>query len=404
MNPAPPQPGKAARRQRAAPRALFVLAAVTAALLPTPAYAHGIGGEADDRSVLGFIPLGIEHMLLGWDHLAFIAGVLLLARSFRLSVNLISAFVVGHSATLILATLAGWEVNPLLVDAVIAASVAFVGCVGIFGRPERWGWFVAAVAGFGLIHGLGLATRFDALGLPAEGQLWKVIAFNVGIEIGQATAILAMLVVGLFVSTFLTRPAQPGPGAGDEPVDEGATEEELPAPVRSRATLATQLASAALFMGGSVAAALLVMDSLSAEPRPERADLASDTTCGISDRIANLPGTGGHPARTFYGPDQTTPLSDFGHALGDGFVIVLYSPALPTSQVEDLRGFVDSPGGGGVLAGAATPEVLDQLPDGSLDPDTAVVALHTRDVMTCGELEIDSLEEFAAAWLSSVAG
>jgi hydrogenase/urease accessory protein HupE len=178
--------------------------AVAAALVavPSPAHAHGIGGEAADLSVWGFIPLGMEHMLLGWDHLAFIAGVLILARTFKLSLKLISVFVVGHSTTLILATAAGWQVDAGCVDAIIAASVAFVGCVGIFGRPHHWGWFGAVVAGFGLIHGLGLATRFADLGLPTEGQLAKVIAFNVGIEFGQATAIFVMYVTGTLVAAI----------------------------------------------------------------------------------------------------------------------------------------------------------------------------------------------------------
>ena len=70
-------------------------AAVTA--LPAPAYAPGIDGEAADLSTYGFVQLGTEHMLLGWEHLAFIAGVLLLAGSFKLSVKLISIFVLGHS-------------------------------------------------------------------------------------------------------------------------------------------------------------------------------------------------------------------------------------------------------------------------------------------------------------------
>jgi hydrogenase/urease accessory protein HupE len=213
-----PRPGLGDRVRHAsidAPAARWTLTLIVAAALvavPTPAHAHGIGGEAADLSVWGFIPLGMEHMLLGWDHLAFIAGVLLLARTFKLSLKLITVFVVGHSTTLILATAAGWQVNAGHVDAIIAASVAFVGCVGVFGRPQRWGWFGAVVAGFGLIHGLGLATRFADLGLPSDGQLAKVIAFNVGIELGHATAIFAMYVTGTLVAAILTEPALPQPG------------------------------------------------------------------------------------------------------------------------------------------------------------------------------------------------
>ena len=187
--------GADARRTRegAAPRGDAVVFLAALAAPPTAASAHGIGGDAADRSVLGFVPLGVEHMLLGWDHLLFIAGVVLIAREVRLAAKLISVFVVGHSTTLIAATLAGWQVNAGLVDAIIALSVAFVGCVGLFNRPESFTWFGGVVLAFGLIHGLGLATRFQALGLPEEGQLWKVIAFNVGIEIGQLAGIIAMV-------------------------------------------------------------------------------------------------------------------------------------------------------------------------------------------------------------------
>lgn len=202
------------------PAALGVLLTVTISA-PTPAYAHGIGGDASQASVFGFIELGIVHMLTGWDHLAFIAGVLLVARSFRLCVKLTSVFVAGHSTTLIAAMLLGWQVNADYVDAAIAGSVAFVGCVGILGRPRSWGWFGAVVAAFGLIHGLGLATRFADLGLPDDGRLLKVIAFNIGIEIGQATAIFAMVAI----SAVLTTIGVPSPTEGRR--DDAETDADL---------------------------------------------------------------------------------------------------------------------------------------------------------------------------------
>lgn len=68
-----------------------------------------------------------------------------------------------------------------------------IGGVAMIGQPKRWDWFGAAVFGFGLIHGLGLATRLQGLGLPSDGLIWKVICFNIGVEIGQVTAIVGML-------------------------------------------------------------------------------------------------------------------------------------------------------------------------------------------------------------------
>jgi hydrogenase/urease accessory protein HupE len=182
---------KATMPQRAAFGLTLVL--VLSLLTASPAAAHGISGDATERSTLGFISVGIEHMLLGWDHLLFLAGVLLVARDLRRTAKVISIFALGHSLTLICATIAGWHVNADLVDVVIVLSVAFVGGVGLFGQPKRWDLFGAAIFGFGLIHGLGLATRLQSLGLPGDGLIWKVICFNIGVEIGQVTAIVGML-------------------------------------------------------------------------------------------------------------------------------------------------------------------------------------------------------------------
>ena len=159
---------------------------VSAVVFAPAASAHGISGSAADKSTLEFIPLGIEHMLLGWDHLLFIAGIVLLAGELRRAAKLISVFVLGHSTTLIAGTLAGWRVDATVVDIVIALSLVFVGVVGWFGRLTQWRWFGLGVFAFGLVHGLGLSTRLPDLGLPEDGLFGRVIAFNVGVEIGQA--------------------------------------------------------------------------------------------------------------------------------------------------------------------------------------------------------------------------
>src|SRR5215218_10357471 len=178
-----PGPGRDLKRyRRMSPRLGIVLGMLAIVLVPSPADAHGLQAS-DDRSVLGFLSLGIEHMLLGWDHLLFIAGVLILARGARRAAKLITAFVLGHSATLIVATLAGWQVDAGLVDVVIVLSVVFVGLLALLGGTTKWKALTIVVLAFGLVHGLGLATRLQGLGLPEDGLLWRVIAFNVGIEI-----------------------------------------------------------------------------------------------------------------------------------------------------------------------------------------------------------------------------
>jgi hydrogenase/urease accessory protein HupE len=152
-------------------------------------------------SVADFLWQGATHMLGGLDHILFIAGVVLLASSLSRGAKLISVFVIGHSLTLLIATLAGWRVDPTPVDVVIALSVAYIGYRNLRGPPERWGPTVTAIFAFGLVHGLGLATRLQDLGLPPDGWalVGRVLAFNVGVEIGQVAALGAMVGAGLLI-------------------------------------------------------------------------------------------------------------------------------------------------------------------------------------------------------------
>lgn len=180
-----------------APSSLAAVSGVALLLLPATAAAHGITGEATGRSTAGYVPLGIEHMLLGWDHLLFVLGIVLLARGPRRAAKLISLFVAGHSLTLVVATLAEWRISPDAVDAVIALSVVFVAAVGLLRDrlDEQAAWPAVTILGFGLLHGLGLSTRLQDLGIPDDGLLGKTVAFNVGIEVGQLAAVLVMFAV-----------------------------------------------------------------------------------------------------------------------------------------------------------------------------------------------------------------
>ncbi|GAA0522336.1 hypothetical protein Ade02nite_81640 [Paractinoplanes deccanensis] len=157
--------------------------------------AHGVRPPPDD-GIFDFGWLGFTHMLTGWDHLLFIAGVVLLAWHPKRALGLLSLFALGHSITLITATLAGWRLDPALVDVVIAVSVGVVGTIGLIGRPRRFWWFGLLVLAFGLVHGLGLATRFQALTLPPGAELSRLLAFNAGVEIGQAVAVYLIYLLG----------------------------------------------------------------------------------------------------------------------------------------------------------------------------------------------------------------
>lgn len=172
-------------------------------LLPAVAMAHGIS-EADkaamlDGGYLRYIWLGATHMLTGYDHLLFIFGVIFFLTGFRDIVKYITAFTLGHSITLIFATVFGISANYFLVDAVIALSVCYKGFDNLdgfnkyLGRPSPN--LILVIFGFGLIHGFGLSTRLQQLPLGDSGLIGRILSFNVGVELGQIIALAIMLLI-----------------------------------------------------------------------------------------------------------------------------------------------------------------------------------------------------------------
>src|SRR5687768_5999771 len=129
------------------------------ATAPAIAEAHGIGSSDPDRPIAEYLWLGFKHLIVGWDHLLFILGIVLLAGELWRATKLISLFVLGHSITLMLATTQEWTVSTTFVDIVIALSLVLVAAVAYRGRPTDWRPFGAALLVIGLIHGLGLGTR-----------------------------------------------------------------------------------------------------------------------------------------------------------------------------------------------------------------------------------------------------
>nr|WP_240948207.1 HupE/UreJ family protein [Planosporangium mesophilum] len=322
-------------------RRCAVIGAIAAAVLlglPGAAFAHGIGGTSETAS--GFVWLGFKHMLAGWDHLLFVAGVVLLAGKAKRAAKLISLFALGHSITLIVATLAHWRVNATLVDIVIVLSLVFVGVVGWFGRPKDWRWFATAVLGFGLVHGLGLSTRLQDLLRPEDGVLARVIAFNVGVEFGQLMAVVGMFVLGDVLGHYITwSHARRAALTVVWPTDTGA--------------------SASAFGG-----------------------------CEVRKRTETYPAGGGHPSKSFFEPADAVPDKGFGHLLGDGYVMVHYQASLSTEQVGELRAYVTGPNAGRVIGAPAR---------GQAD---VVKAVNADNTLVCGELDLDGIKHFADDWLT----
>ncbi len=171
-------------------------------LMAGAAFAHGVaGGDArflESLSGVHFLPLmylGAKHMVTGYDHLLFLAGVIFFLYRLRDVALYATLFAVGHSTTLLLGVLAGIHINAHLVDALIGLSVVYKALENI-GAFRRWGVAIntrAAVLAFGFVHGFGLSTKLQDLALSRDGLVGNMIAFNIGVELGQVIALAFIL-------------------------------------------------------------------------------------------------------------------------------------------------------------------------------------------------------------------
>jgi hypothetical protein len=172
-------------------------------LLGMTAWGHGISAEDQLRILnagpLEYIELGAMHMVTGYDHLLFIFAVIFFLNNFTDIIKFITAFTLGHSITLLFATLWGIQANFYLIDAVIALTVCYKAFDNLGGfkkyldmKPPNLMWMVFI---FGLIHGFGLSTRLQELTLGDDNLVLKILSFNLGVELGQVVALSIMLVV-----------------------------------------------------------------------------------------------------------------------------------------------------------------------------------------------------------------
>lgn len=161
---------------------------------------------------VSYLRLGVEHLLGGFDHLLFVAGLVLLVRRWRPLLITITAFTLGHSVTLALASLGLIAVPQAWAELGIALSILLLAVEvtrPVSATPSllrRRPWLMAA--GFGLLHGLGFAGALAETGLPKEGILQALLAFNIGIELGQLLWILALLAVAKAGRRMLKIPSE----------------------------------------------------------------------------------------------------------------------------------------------------------------------------------------------------
>jgi hypothetical protein len=183
-------------------RAVICLAICIAAALPGIALSHGVAGGdaayvASSRgvNVFPFMYLGAKHMVTGYDHLLFLAGVIFFLYRLKDVALYVTLFAIGHSTTLLAGVLGGIHANAYIVDAIIGLSVAYKAFENL-GGFRRLGLQIDArfaVLAFGFAHGFGLATKLQELSLSPAGLAANLVSFNVGVELGQLAALSIIL-------------------------------------------------------------------------------------------------------------------------------------------------------------------------------------------------------------------
>lgn len=183
---------------------LVALILISVLLFPISAVAHNVSKrdasfvESNQGAAIApFLYLGAKHMVTGYDHLAFLVGVIFFLYRLKDVVLYVSLFTLGHSITLLAGVLGGIHANPYVVDAIIGFSVVYKAFDNMDGFRRLLGFepnTKLAVLIFGLFHGFGLATKLQELDLSKNGLVTNIISFNVGIEIGQVLALTAVLI------------------------------------------------------------------------------------------------------------------------------------------------------------------------------------------------------------------
>ena len=186
---------------------ILALAAVLLIFLASgaEAWAHNVAEgdkgyiqESSGTLILPFIYLGAKHMVTGYDHLLFLFGVIFFLYRLKDVGIYVTLFAIGHSTTLLFGVLTGISANAYLIDAIIGLSVVYKALDNL-GAFQRWFGFQpstkAATLIFGFFHGFGLATKIIEFEIAEDGLIPNLLAFNVGVEIGQLLALGAILIV-----------------------------------------------------------------------------------------------------------------------------------------------------------------------------------------------------------------
>ena len=183
--------------------AAFALLTITLSF--SEAWAHGVtlgdkGYIQESSGVLfiSFVYLGAKHMMTGYDHLLFLLGVIFFLYRFKDVGIYVTLFAVGHTVTLLSGVLLNISVNAYIIDAIIGLSIVYK-ALDNMGAYQRWFGVQpdtrAATLLFGLFHGFGLATKLQDFTISPNGLLTNLLAFNIGVELGQILALASILIV-----------------------------------------------------------------------------------------------------------------------------------------------------------------------------------------------------------------
>jgi hypothetical protein len=178
----------------------------------SPLLAHGVDSSTkqflltnDGVALIPFIYIGAKHMITGYDHLLFLVGVLFFLYKSKDVFIYVSLFTLGHSVTLVFGVFNDIQVNPYIIDAIIGFSIVYKGFDNLGGFKHVFGKqpnTKLAVLIFGLFHGFGLATKLQEFELKQDGLLENLLAFNLGVEIGQIIALIFVLILLSFWRKF----------------------------------------------------------------------------------------------------------------------------------------------------------------------------------------------------------
>lgn len=199
-----PFPGDAAVLRRFLPAIVATALAMLLLFVPDLAYAHAIAEgdkgyiqEISGVHLVSFAYLGAKHMATGYDHILFLLGVIFFLYRMKQIAVYVTLFAIGHSTTMLIGVYFNIGINSYLIDAIIGLSVVYK-ALDNMGAFQRWLGFQpntkAATAIFGLFHGFGLSTKIIEYEISPDGLVPNLLAFNVGVEIGQLLALGAILI------------------------------------------------------------------------------------------------------------------------------------------------------------------------------------------------------------------